>query len=57
MAKEKLKKVIKKLSSKKYVCSECGLAYKEKRWMKKCEVWCKKYKSCNLDIIDYAIKN
>ncbi|MDO8522598.1 MAG: hypothetical protein Q7S08_04965 [bacterium] len=41
----------------KYVCSECGLTYKEDEWMKKCEAWCKKYKSCNLEIISHAVEN
>lgn len=40
-----------------YKCTICGLKYKEKRWAKKCEEWCKKYKSCNLEIIQHAIKN
>lgn len=39
-----------------YKCSECGLVYKEKRWAKKCEAWCRKYKSCNLEIIQHSIK-
>ena len=40
-----------------YQCEECGLRYAEKEWAEKCEAWCKKYKSCNLEIIEYAIKN
>lgn len=40
-----------------YQCEECGLKYSEKEWAEKCEAWCKKYKSCNLEIIDHAIKN
>lgn len=39
-----------------YKCTECGFEYKEKKWAKKCAAWCKKYKSCNLEIIKYAIK-
>lgn len=38
-----------------YQCPECGLEYKEKEWAEKCEAWCKKYKSCNLEITKYAI--
>ena len=38
-------------------CEECGLKYIDKKWAEKCEAWCKKYKSCNLEIIDHAIKN
>lgn len=40
-----------------YKCEECGLKYTNKEWAEKCEAWCKKYKSCNLEIIDHAIKN
>ena len=39
-----------------YACLECGLLYKEKKWVEKCEVWCKEHKSCNLDIISHAFK-
>ncbi len=38
-------------------CKECGLKYADKKWVKKCEAWCKKYKSCNLEIINHTIKN
>lgn len=38
-----------------YQCPECGLYYKEKEWAEKCEAWCRKYKSCNLEIIKHAI--
>lgn len=37
-------------------CPECGFEYREKEWAEKCEVWCKKYKSCNLEITKQAIK-
>lgn len=40
-----------------YACSKCGLKYKSKRLAKKCEEWCKKYKSCNLKIAKHAIKD
>lgn len=39
-----------------YKCPECGLPYEEKEWAEKCEAWCKKHKSCNLEITKYAIK-
>lgn len=51
MVKETIKK-----ESKHYTCEECGLAYKEKAMAEKCEAWCKKTKSCNLEIIKHAIK-
>lgn len=40
-----------------YECPECGLSYKDKEWADKCEAWCKENHSCNLEIIDHAIKN
>ncbi|MBU1017161.1 DUF2933 domain-containing protein [Patescibacteria group bacterium] len=40
-----------------YKCPECGLEYKEKEWAEKCEAWCRKNKSCNLEITKHAIKN
>ena len=50
--------MIKKIQQdKRYQCEECFLRYADKEWAKKCEAWCKKYKSCNLEIIDHAIKN
>jgi hypothetical protein len=36
--------------SKLYECPICRLKYKEKKWAKKCEEWCKKFHSCNLEI-------
>ena len=36
-------------------CPECGLRYKEEKWAKKCESWCKKYKSCNLKITKHSL--
>lgn len=38
-----------------YKCPECGLEYKEKEWAEKCQVWCRKNKSCNLEITRHAI--
>ena len=40
-----------------YQCGECKLVYKSKRLAEKCEQWCKKHKSCNLEITKHAIKN
>ena len=39
-----------------YQCEECELRYKEREIAEKCQAWCKAHKSCNLDIIKYAIK-
>lgn len=35
-----------------FVCPECALSYKDSEWAKKCALWCKEHKSCNLDIIN-----
>ncbi len=39
-----------------YECEECLLKYKDKEYAEKCEKWCKKYKSCNLEITKFAVK-
>lgn len=39
-----------------YRCSECSLGYTDEKIAAACQAWCKKHKSCNLDIIKYAIK-
>lgn len=41
-------------TSKTFVCPECKLEYDDKEWKDKCEAFCKKFKSCNLDIISHA---
>lgn len=38
-------------------CEECGLIYKDKEWALKCEAWCKENRSCNLEIIEHAIRD
>jgi len=42
------------MKDKLYKCPECHLAYKDEKWAKKCENWCKKYKGCNLEVISHA---
>lgn len=39
-----------------FACEECGLLYKEKILAEKCQKWCAKNKSCNLEIIKHAVK-
>ncbi len=39
-----------------WICEKCKLKYYGKIWAEKCEDWCKKYKSCNLEITKHAIK-
>jgi len=36
-------------------CEECGLGYVDKRTAEKCEEWCKKYRSCSLEITKKAV--
>ncbi len=40
---------------KRYKCIECGLIYDDKNIAKKCEEWCREYKSCNLQITKYDL--
>jgi len=40
-----------------YECIECHLKYEDKKWAQKCEEWCKKTSSCNLDIIKHAVQS
>ena len=39
-----------------YKCMKCGWMYRDKDIANKCESWCKKHKSCNLELAKYAIK-
>jgi len=38
-----------------YQCKVCRMIYQNPKWAKKCESWCRKNKSCNLEITNYAI--
>ncbi len=48
---------MKKLNKKNYECKECKMIYKNKSLAEKCEAWCRKHKSCNMEIIKHAVKN
>ena len=48
-------KTVSKSKGKYYVCEECNFAYKDKETAMKCEKWCKKYHSCNIEITKDAI--
>lgn len=37
-----------------YRCPECKLWYKDEEWAEKCEAWCKKHHTCNVEIITHA---
>lgn len=50
-----VKKVIKQ-GKEYYICEICHFAYEDEEWAKKCEEYCKKYKSCNLDITKHAVQ-
>ena len=43
-----------KNKGKEYQCGICKFKYLEKKWAEKCYKWCKKNKSCNLEIIKHA---
>jgi len=43
--------------TKTYKCEECGMHYLEKAIASKCQKWCKKYKSCNIEYIKLAVDN
>ena len=49
------KKMVTKKENK-YICDECKLEYYEVDWATKCEAWCKKTNSCNIEITNHAIK-
>ncbi|MDO8512977.1 MAG: copper-translocating P-type ATPase [bacterium] len=38
-----------------YECPECGLQFEDEKWAKRCEEWCKKHHSCNLEITSHAV--
>ncbi|MBI4359168.1 MAG: hypothetical protein HY577_01080 [Candidatus Nealsonbacteria bacterium] len=56
---------IEKDGKKYYRCGECGFHYADsstslttgREWARKCEDWCRKYKSCNLEITAHAEEN
>ncbi len=57
MAKPSVKNIKNSNKNKKtYSCGECGLKYKDEKIAKKCEEWCRKHKSCNIELIKYAVK-
>ena len=39
-----------------YKCMKCGYFYNDIEKAEECEKWCRKHKSCNLDITQHAIK-
>lgn len=49
-------KIIKKSGTTLYQCEECGFYYKTRNLAEKCENFCKKYKSCSIEITKHSIK-
>jgi len=49
-------KIIQKENKIYYQCEECHHIYENEVLAKKCEDWCQKYQSCNLEIVKQAIK-
>ncbi len=49
--------MVKKIKESRYQCEECKFIYSDKKWAEKCERWCKKHHSCNLEITKHAVKN
>ena len=43
-----------KSSTKGYYCEECKLIYEDRDWAEKCEGWCRKRKSCNLEVTKHS---
>lgn len=37
-------------------CEECKLIYEKKAIAEQCQAWCKEHKSCNLEIIENAVR-
>lgn len=40
-----------------YECAECGMRYVDKEWAEKCKAWCSEHHTCNIEIIQHAVKN
>jgi len=38
-----------------FLCEACGLGYKDKETAQKCEEWCRKTGSCNVEITKKAV--
>ena len=51
----KMVSIIKKNGEKVYQCEECRLIYEDNKWADKCEKWCRKNRSCNLNIVKHSI--
>ncbi len=50
-------KIIKKEGGELYQCSGCGFHYEDEATAKRCEEWCTKNQSCNLEIIQHSLES
>jgi len=48
--------IIKKNGKEYFQCEECRLWYLDKGIAQKCEGWCRKNKSCNIEYIKYSVE-
>ena len=39
-----------------FQCEDCKLLYDNREWTGKCESWCKKHHSCNIEITSHAVQ-
>ncbi|MBI4186759.1 MAG: hypothetical protein HY530_04550 [Chloroflexi bacterium] len=37
-----------------YVWEACDFAYQEEEWAQKCQQWCEKYSTCNIEITQHG---
>ncbi|MBI2134350.1 hypothetical protein HYU09_00020 [Candidatus Woesearchaeota archaeon] len=44
-----------KMAMELYFCEICRFAYKDRETAEKCEDWCRKHKSCSLEITKSAV--
>ncbi|QOJ79030.1 hypothetical protein IG193_00755 [Infirmifilum lucidum] len=38
-----------------WVCEYCGLKYESRELAESCEAWCRRHRSCNLEIAKHAV--
>ena len=49
-------KEVKKSGKIYFQCEICKFFYKDKKWAQKCEDFCKKHKSCSIEITKHSVK-
>ncbi len=40
-----------------YKCEECGFHYNDRKWAERCQKWCIRHKSCNIEITAHSKEN